>query len=203
MPRGAYDARPYAPAIACSALLAIALIAFHFVGVSGRRYVDGHHRYDVAGSREGYLLLCRLGVRGRVVVLFDRTAHILRPGTSEFIRSRRERDESAPVTPENLMEGLIFSDIVRRVYVVVPGSVWPTVEHAMVTRGDTIVTSESATSRLCGVPVIYVTPENLPRFDEKVIVYLQGSVASEYPVSMLTSFDDPKVSDVYIVQEGR
>lgn len=195
--------RRYFPAIACMALLAIMLLAFQIVGVSNRRFADGHRHYKVGSSRDGYLLLRRLGLRGRIVVLFDKTAHLQQWGALEYIRSLRGSDESAPVTPDNFAEGFILSGIARQFYVVVPEKEWPLIVLHMSTRGDGIVTSSSVSSRLYGARVDYVTLENLPRFGERVVAYVPETAESGYPSSFLTSFDDPKVSDVYVVQEGR
>lgn len=199
----AKDARAYVPAIACLTLLATVLIAFQAVGVGDRRFAEGHRHYEVASSRDGYLLLRRLGLRGRVVVLFDETAHILRPGTSEFVRTIGGRDESAPITPDNFVEGFIYSDIARQVYVVVPESRWQAVADQMSAHGGATVTEGSVFSRLCGVRVVYVTPEKLPRFDERVIAYVPEDAAPGYDSAFLNAFDAPGVSDVYVVQTGR
>jgi len=185
------------------ALLAIMFLAFQTVGVSNRRFAEGYRRYEVGSSRDGYLLLRRLGLRGRIVVLFDKTAHIEQWGAREYIRSLGGRDESAPVTPDNFVEGFILSGVARHVYVVVPEKEWPLIVLHMSTRGDGIVTSSSVSSRLYGARVDYVTPENLPRFGERVVAYVPKTAESEYPSSFLTSFDDPRVSDIYVVQEGR
>lgn len=199
----AKDARAYVPVLACLTLLATVLAAFQVIGVGNRRYSEGHRHYEVASSRDGYLLLRRLGLRGRVVVIFDETAHILRPGTSEFVRTTRGRDESALITPDNFVEGFIYSDIAREIWVVVPESEWLTVADRMSAHGGATITSGSVVSRLCGVRVTYVTPESLPRFGEKVVAYVPEGIASEYAATLLSAFDEPGVSDVYVVQRGR
>jgi hypothetical protein len=193
--------RRYLPAIAMVSLLAVTLTVFQLVGLSGRRYAEGHKRHEVDSAQEGYTLLQGADVRGRVLVLFDTTSHVQMSGSDVFIQAAAGRVASASVLPDNFMQGLLIAGTVRELHVVVPDSQWEVVRATLTGRGDAIVTSTSARARLYGASVVYSTAANLPRFSEKVVVYVSQDVASQYPPALLSSFDDPGASDLYIVQK--
>lgn len=186
--------------IACLVALLVVFGAIQVASSRGRHVVDGHHRYEVAGPREGFDLLSGLSVRGRVVVVYDKTSHIQKRFASEFLPA--ETTVTAIADSSDFVEAFIVSGIARSVYIVVPDAEWPRIESGLLARGDSIVTSDSARARVYGAPVTYVRADSLPTFAEPVVAYLNADVASEYSPGLLGVLDQPNYSDVVVVQGG-
>jgi hypothetical protein len=111
----------FAATLAAVAGLAIAL---HLTGTGSRRILDGHRVEQVGSGAEALAAWLRAGVRGRVLLWFDRslpTATVPDATAQAFLR-----DPSAPV--EGAEESFVYlamrANVVRSVVFVVPDERW-------------------------------------------------------------------------------
>jgi hypothetical protein len=190
---------PFVPVLACLALLVVALAAFQLIGLHGRVYATGSRRFEVPDGKSAYVLWSHLGIRGRVLLVFDSTAHISEGDSREFLHSLDSSPEAAPIGEDEFVDAAVHAAIARQVYVVVPDSEWETVRTSMSQYPDTMVRTDTASSRLYGARVTYLRARSLPSIGERVMVYANRSLESTYPAPLMASFADPKVCDVFTV----
>lgn len=144
-------------AITISILLFLAgvLIIVSLLGSGGRKYLD-HTDMEVISEPSGAVAVwTEDGVRGRVLVHFDR--HI-RAG------------EGGELTNENYVYQATVMNIVRKIYHIIPDNSWPEVSDTLSKRDE--VSKEGETFRLTleGAPIIITRIDNIPFIEEKVLV---------------------------------
>ncbi|MBN1192993.1 MAG: hypothetical protein JXA36_04815 [Coriobacteriia bacterium] len=185
----------------CLALFALVLIGVQLLGVSGRRYAEERTRIEVGSAREAYAQIRDLGVRGRVLVVFDDKAHIETSISREmtFLDALEDGGEVELVTTAGIVGDLVRAGIAREVYVIALDSEWADVQERIYARGDVMDSEHGIFTRMSGARVHYVAESNIPVLDEEVVVYLPPE-ASRYPGELLDRFDADGVCDVYVVQ---
>ena len=120
--------RVFAFAAMAGAFVVVA-VGLQLVGLSGRHYLPQQVRYEVGDATEGYNRLVATGVRGRILVLFDRTSRLEPYGEVETMSAIRRQDLGGiTVAPNELVDELIARTVVREVWVVFPDSEWIRVE---------------------------------------------------------------------------
>jgi hypothetical protein len=193
--------RPYiVAAVACLAVLLVALLAMEILGSSGRRYLSQQASFKVATIPEAFDKIRASGVRGRVIVVFDRASRLQRFGTDAQLRRFTQPGSEVSVAPNELLQALIMSGVVREAYVVYPESIWAERKEAEASRPFTRVESDTVETRIGGARVVFSAKP--PVLAEKAIVFTNGAVASGYPRDMIQGYLDPNKSDIVVVLGG-
>jgi hypothetical protein len=181
------------------ALLVAALGLMQALGFKGRRYLPAQVKLTATGAQQGYDLIRDTGVKGRILVLFDRTSRL--DNFEQTVATGRLRAglTTMEVSPGELVAQLIYIGAIRRVYIVFPQSEWPRVDSAMTRIPTSRKQGEDWFSRYAnGVPVTLTTTP--PKLSERAIVYISGSVESSYSPGAIAAATAPEASDLVVVQ---
>lgn len=191
-----------APLVA-TILVAALLAAAQFIGMSSRSYLPEQQAATVRGPGEAYQSLRQAGLHGRIVVILDKQTDIVpRLYDREFMASLAASGTSAPFQPLNLASGLIETGIARTVYFVPPPSLRAAISQRLGSRWDAKTEPSGFSVRFNGAPVHVVLGDLNPSdFGEKVVVYANRDVLTDYDASLLTSLESTAVSDVLVIQD--
>lgn len=139
----------------------------------------------------------KIGVRGRILLLFDDYPHM---------RGLAFNDGVPSLTNTNFIEYSIFKNILRRIYLIVADDQW----QAFTARRDIGAFRALENGQegvylftMSGVPLITVPESGLPKIDETVLVYVNNELFHADRVSTLLKTKNIQ-SDIYLTcQSGR
>ena len=192
--------KPYVALSATLGCLVVLLVAMQVLGTSSRHYLPQQQRFRVAGVQQGYDELRATGVRGRVLVLFDRTSRLDSFEMEPTISQLRTGKLAPTVAPDDLIAQLIYAGIVRSVYVVYSQAEWPGIDASMVGSAASRKEGDHWLTRFAGAPVVLTT--TAPKLGERAIVYVAGDVAPTYSAGSIAAMEAPSASDVIVEQAG-
>lgn len=169
-PAGYRHPLPIAAGIVLLFVATLGALALH--GRRGRVILPAPVTVPVGAPAEALEAWRREGVRGRVLLLFDRYPHF----NTDYVDYRR----GAPLNDGNFVEYAIFENVVRKVFFVVRDEEWdavarqPELYHAFrsvpgVPRALYLHTSS-------GVPLVAAAASSLPRLAEPALVYVNAAV---------------------------
>lgn len=138
------------------------------LGAAHRVFAPGTTLRIVDASSKAFDVWSEKGVKGRTLVLFDNYPHSF--GYKSYLK-----DNNTPaLTANNFVEYAIFSNVVRKVYLVVPEENW----EEFRTRKEIGAIGEVPGLQRglylflkSGITFIAVTPSALPAQEEPVLVY--------------------------------
>ncbi|GAB4483851.1 MAG: hypothetical protein OHK006_06330 [Thermodesulfovibrionales bacterium] len=185
------------------ALFLATLLGLSLVSTASRHILDGHIIRTVHSPAEAYDLWRDLGLRGRVILYFDRHFTVDRAFVESLhIRFGGMRDELPPVTAGNFLLQALYSGMFRAVYHVVPDDAWPSVKEKLSQYPFIAFNGSCFRLTVEGTPIIVTTLGRLHRPAEKAVIYLNGEYRHEYDGSMLKALlEAPEASDVVVVSE--
>ena len=185
--------------LVCAALLVALLATMQVLGKRGRNYLAGQKRVAVPTAQGAYDAFVDSGVRGRVLVVFDKTSHLNSFSTASAQDSFRQGDIRVDVPSSDLVALLIHSGMVREAYVVFPENEWARASKSLTEQGA-LVKGSSFESWLPGAHVTLSTTP--PTLSEKAVVYVNAASASEYAPGVVDSLTMPAASDLVVTQGG-
>lgn len=137
------------------------LLSLDRLGKNSRRYLSHHTSFPVSTVAEPYRIWRDKGVRGRILIHFDRK-----------IRADSVTKElQGKVTEENYIYRAIADNVVRTVYHVIPDAEWGAVNKNLDEQGATHWQG-GFRMLLEGTPIIVIRQADLPTLDEQVLVNL-------------------------------
>lgn len=151
--------------IAVGLLLTGVLAGLSLIGLEGRAFHDGMR---IRAIPEPYLAVKAWkeeGVRGRVLVHFDRQIHA---GALE-----------GGVSDENYVYQAAEMNLIRKIYHIVPDAAWPEVRDALSRMLG--VSNQGGLFHLTleGTPIIVSTLKHIPVISEKVLINISGDYWNE------------------------
>ncbi|MGB8930005.1 MAG: hypothetical protein WCC48_02015 [Anaeromyxobacteraceae bacterium] len=172
VPRG--DTYSHKRVVALASLLAFALTAASLAlhGAHGRVYLEGTTTLAVRTPEEAFRRWREAGVRGRILLLFDRYPHL----TTTYDQLRG----GAPVTTGNFLEHAVLNNVVRKIILVVRDEEW----EDLARRPETYLPYRSVpgTDRAFylheagGLPLIAVASSALWQLGEPALVYVNAAL---------------------------
>jgi hypothetical protein len=139
-------------------------------GKAGRTFAAGRSSIVVARPAEAYAVWMGKGVRGRILVLFDRYPHII---------GRAGYGGIPQLADANLIEYCVFENIIRKIYFIVPDQNWGDFlknEWTHPLRSIHGIERGLFLGSRTGVPIIATTPSLLPHIGEQPLVYINTQV---------------------------
>lgn len=147
-------------------------VSANAVGMGGRRYVTPSRRLEFSDPSSAFEAMYDSGARGRVLVLFDHRADLIeRTYLYAFMDSLDGTGTRPPITHGDTVSGLIYTGVVREVWFVPPDEDWSRVVKVVRTHADVKRFGTGYSIRFAGAPLFVVKEKDLPRFDERVLVY--------------------------------
>lgn len=166
--------------------LALALVlglgfACHRIGVSSRRVLAGVRLEEVGGGAEALAAWLREGVRGRVLLWFDRvlpTETVSDPQASAFLG-----DPSMNV--EGIDERFVYlamrANVIRRIVFVVPDDRWGAFAAAAATSAEQRPFGRGFASVLEGMPIVSIAARDRASVtDGPPLVYMSRTTAEVF-----------------------
>lgn len=141
--------------------LALLLLSLDRIGKSSRHFLHHPGTFVVSTAAEPYQVWSDSGVRGRILLHFDR--RIRADSVTKSLQGS--------VTEENYIYRAIALNLVRTVYHVIPDGEWETVSKNLAEQGAT-PWRNGFRVLLEGTPITVIRQADLPAFKEKVLVNL-------------------------------
>jgi hypothetical protein len=170
-------------ATAAGALLLLALVLAVAArrGERGRVTLSTRRAVSVSSPEEAYRVWDEAGVRGRILLVFDRYPHL--DLAYESYRAGARPDD------RSFLDFAVFGGVVRKIYWVVPEDAWDDVSrqeqlYHVLRRldGEAMVLLVNDNS---GIPLVAATPSALPPIPEDVLVYVNGTLYDAAQIAAL------------------
>ena len=190
--------KPVIALIVCLALLLVALGLMHFLGTGGRVYLPQQKTVSVPSEQGVYDAFANSGVRGRVLVIFDRTSHLDRFEGPTAQASFRAGSLAVAAPSSDLLSLLIESGLVREAYIVYPESDWAWLSKDMSLEKWSRSQGGGFETRVAGAYVKMSTKP--PTLAEKPVVYVNRTFGDLYPPGMIGALEAPGASDLVVIQ---
>ncbi|WP_026842666.1 hypothetical protein [Citrifermentans bremense] len=156
--------------LAATALLAAVISVANCHGTGSRIYAPGKETVTVDTPEKAYAIWQQKRVKGRTLVLFDSYPHM---------RGRFNYRGEPQLERSNLVEFSIFSNVIRKIYFIVPDTAWEEFlqkDTTKVIKAIPQLKKGVSLYNLNGMPMIATTPSSLPHLSEQALVYINGSV---------------------------
>jgi hypothetical protein len=176
-------------------LFLAATITLSLYGKTQRVYAPGVTAITVESTEEAFSVWEERKVKGRTLLLFGNYPHITRSSDYKGVRQ---------LGPSNLIEFAAFSNIVRRIYYLIPDADW---EGLIRQGGFGAFRKVPGMERglylynLVGIPIIATTPTSLPHLSEISLVYINSQRFNEADVRDILS-SKGIASDIIILHRG-
>jgi hypothetical protein len=135
----------------------------------------------VDSPEKAFLIWKDKKARGRVLLLFDNYPHM---------RGLNDYKVAPQLTSSNLVEFSVFSNILRRIYFIVPDAAWNEFQHQEIMQPLRVVPGLDRGLYLYninGLPLVAVPLSSLPPLTEKPIVFINTKVFNYAEVVALLS----------------
>ncbi len=171
------------------------------MGRNARTFSSVHVITRVRSPRETTNVLRKTPVFGRVMFYFDRhlSADEMLPEVIKRVVLNPGYVE--PITSDNFLYALLHSGVIREIYHVIPERSWKDVVSALSTRPGVAFDGRIFRFTIEGYPIIVSRVGDLPRLEEKVIVYVNEKLANEYSQKLTQLTSDDKLCDVVLLQD--
>ena len=184
-------------------LFLLTVVSLSLAGYRSRNFVADRSVKTVTSPSEALALWKGLNLHGRIVVYFDRHFNL----DNNLHQSLNIRfavlDRTLPeATDQNFLSLAFYLNIFRMAYHVVPDNAWPGVSNTL--SRFPFIAYDGRRFRLTieGVPVIVTKIADLPRFSEKIVVYLNSTYYRDYSEARLSPFlADETFADVVIIRK--
>lgn len=154
-------------------LFALILFFFMFYGTTKRIYLEPPEVVWLVNPVNSVNVWVEKGVKGRVLVLFDRKIHA-------------SQDETT-LNEHNFIYRAIMNNTIRKIYHIVPDSSWKEVENTLT--GSPLVTFSEGVFRTTieGAPLSIMRAGNLPALKEKVLLHMNGDFWDNGDINDITA----------------
>lgn len=156
--------------LAAIIVFAMVITAVNYHGSSNRIFASGKETLLVDSPKKAYAIWQERRVKGRILLLFDNYPHMM---------GRFNYAGEPQLGESNLIEFSIFKNVIRKIYFIIPETLWEDFVQQKTTKAITsIATLEKGIFlyNLNGLPIIATTPSSLPHIDEEALVYINNSV---------------------------
>lgn len=160
-------------------------------GKNSRIALSAPISFTIDTPEQAFAIWQQKGVKGRTLVLFDAYPHM--KGFAEYVGPPQ-------LNQWNLIEFSIFSNIIRRIYLVIPDSEWSDFLKRVAIRPLSDVASFEKKVTLTtrsGIPMIAVTSASLTSQSETVLVYINRE-RFDYNQAISTLTDKGILRDITI-----
>lgn len=164
--------------IVWSLFIVVALI-LNATGQKGRSFAAPAVVRQIEGPHLAYPVWKAAGVRGRILVLFDRRLNAT-GSLGPMVK------EDPPLQEDNYVYLAARNNIVRTIYHVIPRAAWQEVEAAI--KGNPYVSASGGGYRTAtddGIPLYITRLEDLPPFKEPVLVNINVQLLSDDEVILI------------------
>lgn len=175
--------------------LVMVILTLYLHGNAERTFASGQSSFVVDAPEDVYGIWKANGVRGRILVLFDRYPHI---------RGRAGYEGVPKLSASNVIEFCVFENIIRKIYFIVPDTDWGTFlreEKMRPLRSVYGLERGLFLSSRTGIPIIATTPSSLPYIGEEALVYINAQVFVDQQARDLLK-QKQIVSDIIITVRG-
>lgn len=165
-------------------------------GARNRVMLTASQTVTVQSPDQAFTLWQQSGVRGRILILFDKYPHM---------KGLRNYHGSPELTQWNLVEYSVLKNIVRKIYLVVPEGEW---EELLLQKEKRPIRPASNLARgmylstRSGIPFIAVPPSSLGHISEEVLVYVNTELFDPAQVAELLKQKTIR-SDIMITYRGK
>ena len=185
--------------IVCVALFLAMLALMEYLGARGRVYLPEQKQVSVPTEQGVYDAFANSGVRGRVLVVFDRASH-LDGFEGPTAQAAYRAGSLAVAAPSNgLLSLLIESGLVREAYIVYPESDWDRLSKDMSSNDWIRAQDRGFEMRIAGANVKIATKP--PSLSEKAIVWVDEASANAYAPGMIAAAEASSASDLVVIQK--
>jgi hypothetical protein len=161
-----------------------------FYGTTARVFLEKPVAQVVAEPFQAFEVWEREGVKGRILLLFDRR---LNADTEGRVLSRN-----------NYIYWAIGKNMVRKIYHVIPDSSWGEVEAALTGRDDVVPVKEGFRTNIEGAPLHILRIKHIPRIEERVLILINGDYWSESDIlSMINMIQTSRICSDSMVISGK
>lgn len=176
-------------------IMVIIMVSYH--GYRSRIFASESISQTVDTPEKAFLIWQEKNIQGRILLLFDNYPHMM--GLYTYYGSPYQLSSS------NFIELAVFQNIIREIYFIVPDNVWEDfrkIEIMHPLRAVPGLERGLFLYNMSGVPIIATTPTSLPHLSETVLVYINGSIASDVEVRELL-LQKEIMSDILVSYPGR
>jgi hypothetical protein len=185
------------PLIAIAVLVAVLALGT-LAGLSARRSPASHrelHAPDVLAAAD---MLRTSGAHGATLVLLDGASHNKRD--IELAKVMHSLPSSSyaglDVSGDAAVSALIYSGVVRDVWVVIPDAEWAEVAAASSTLPQNVGSASMPARRFDGALVRYTSLKDLPITDKPVLLLANAAELNGYDPQLLGRLRDPAVARI-------
>lgn len=147
------------------------LLLCSFAGSAGRSYLKTPQLHTIDSPLQNYNVWRESGVRGRVLLLFDR-------------RLGSEEDESV-LNDNNYLYRAILGNIIRKVYHIIPDNQWDSVRKNLSNMPDVTFSNGVFRNTINGTPLIITTMKDIPEIKEEVLMSIDMEYWNEDGIKMM------------------
>lgn len=172
-------------------------------GSSSRKILDEHRIIKITRPSEAFYIWKEFNVRGRILVYIDSEFSI----EEIFQKSVEARfammGRMVPLlSDDNFIIHAMFNNIIRKIYYIAPDNSWDGIKEILIK--NKAISYHKGIFRLTieGVPLIILRQQDMNRFSEKPLVYINTSSKDGYDPLFLKRFiDDTGISDIVLIKE--
>lgn len=169
--------------MAIPVVIAALAIGLSIHAAQNRIFLDRPEVLTVQQPHDALRIWTEKGVRGRILVIFDRRFNITYPGSVSPATTPDMLD-----VPGNYVYLATARNIVRSIYHVVPDAAWPEVQEAL--RTSPVVDGDGARYRMAvfdGIALHIMRLQDLPALDERILLLINGTLWDEKGVAEIAA----------------
>ncbi len=157
---------------------------------SSRRIYAPPQQINIDKPYKAYDVWEQLGVKGRVVLLFDRHLNVDQEGSS--------------VAESNYMHWAIAKNAVRAVYHVIPDNAWEEVKHNIQNIQVRDFSNGIYRSTIEGAPLYILRISDIPRLRDKVMMNINTDLYTEHEINEIKELlRSGKITADIITESGK
>lgn len=183
-------------------LFVLVIIFLSIYGTSSRNILKEHLVFEIKNPSKAFLIWKEYGVHGRILIFVDRylTIDVI------FLKSIETRFslmdlKTPPLTDDNFLMLAIYNNIVRKIYHIVPDSLWLKIKEEFIKNKAFKFDGKSLRVTIEGVPLIILKALDFKLLKEKALIFINEESVSDYDASFLNNLlYNEQLSDIVVIK---